>query len=74
MNTVKIIGTLLIIASLGIGYMGVTKITENTNSVKVLGVTIEASDESGKQEGYLYVGLAVVLLLGGLYSLNKSKA
>jgi hypothetical protein len=30
-----------------------------------------ASNESGKEQGFLFTGLAVVLFGGGIYSLNK---
>jgi uncharacterized membrane protein len=73
MNTSKIIATILIIASFGIGYMGYNKIAKSTNQVNLLGLKIEASNESGKQEGYLFLGVAALLFLGGIYSLNKSK-
>lgn len=74
MNSSKIIGAILIIISLGIGYVGFNKITESTNTVKLLGVQIEASNESGKEQGYLYLGLAILLFVGGIYTLNKSKS
>jgi hypothetical protein len=73
MNSSKIIGTILIIISLGIGYIGATKIADNSKSVNLLGLKIDASNESGKQEGYLYLGLAVVLFAGGIYTLTKLK-
>lgn len=73
MNTSKIIAAVLIMVSLGIGYLGYNKISESTNQVNVLGLEIEASNESGKQEGYLFMGMAVLLFLGGIYTLNKSK-
>jgi hypothetical protein len=73
MNLSKIIGVILIIISLGLGYLGMNKVKENTNEVNLLGIKIEASNESAKQQGYIYIGLAVLLLGGGLYSLNKSK-
>ncbi|MFN3968238.1 hypothetical protein [Flavobacterium sp.] len=74
MTTSKIIGAILIIVSLGIGYLGYTKIADSSASVNLLGLKIDASDESGKQEGYLFVGLAVVLFAGGIYTLNKAKS
>lgn len=74
MDTSKIIGALLIIVSLGIGYIGVNKISASTKEVNLFGLKIEASDESGKQQGYIYLGLAVVLFGGGLYTINKSKS
>lgn len=66
----KVIGAILIIASLGLGYLGIDKVSENTKSVKILGKKIEASDESGKQQGYIYLGLAVVVFIGGIYTLK----
>lgn len=74
MNTSKIIAAILIIASLGIGYLGYNKVSESTNKVNVLGLKIEASNESGKQEGYLFLGVAALLFVGGIYTLNKSKS
>lgn len=73
MNTTKIIGAALIILSLGIGYTGFNKIADNSNSIKLLGVQIDASNESGKEQGYLYLGLAVLLFVGGIYTINKPK-
>lgn len=71
MKTEKIIGTVLILISLYVGYLGINKINNNSKEVKVLGLEIDASNESGKEKGYMYIGLAVVLLAGGLYSINK---
>lgn len=74
MSLSKIIGVVLIIVSLGVGYIGVNKIIDNTQSVSLLGIKIDASNESGKQQGFLYLGAALVLFAGGLYTLNKSKS
>ena len=73
MNNSKIIAAVLIIISLALGYVGYNKISESTNQFNVLGLKIEASDESGKQEGYLFLGVAALLFLGGIYTLNESK-
>ncbi len=73
MNTSKIIGIVLLIISLGIGYNGINKISENTVQVNLLGLKIDASNESQKQQGYLYLGFAAILFAGGIYTLNKSK-
>ena len=74
MNSSKIIGAILIIISLGVGYVGFNKIADSTNSINLLGVQIDASSESGKQQGYLYLGLAIILFVGGIYTVNKSKS
>lgn len=68
----KGIGALLIIISLVIGYWAFNKISASSESVKVLGLEIEASDESGKTEGYLVLGLSIILLGGGIYTINKA--
>lgn len=73
MDVRKIIGAVLIIISLGLGYLGFKTMSESTNEVKVLGVNIEASNETGKRKGYMYIGLAIVLFAGGIYTINKSK-
>ena len=69
----KIIGGILIFIGLAVGYFGVTKISENTQQVNLLGLKIDASNESGKQQGYFCLGLAAILFVGGIYTLNKSK-
>ena len=73
MNTSKIIGIILIVISLAVGYVGINKIADNTKEINLLGLKIDASNESGKEKGYLYLGLAVILLAGGVYTVNKSK-
>jgi hypothetical protein len=72
MNTSKIIGIILIIISLCVGYVGMNKIADNTKEINLLGLKIDASNESGKEQGYLYLGLAVILLVGGVYTVKKS--
>jgi hypothetical protein len=74
MNTSKIIGAALLVMGLTVGYLGFKKISDNTSEVKVLGLEINASNESGKQEGYIYLGVAAILLSSGIYTLNKNRA
>jgi hypothetical protein len=73
MEPSKIIGMLLIAASLAVGYMGITKISDNTVQVNLLGLKIDASNESGKQQGYMYLGAAVLLFVGGIYATKSKK-
>ena len=72
MKISKIIGLVLILAGLGLGYLGFNKVDANSESVDVLGIELNVSDESGKQEGYIYLGIAAVLLIGGIYTFKKS--
>ena len=71
MNTSKILGIVLIFISLLIGYMGINKINDNSKEVNLLGLKIEASNESEKQQGYLYLGVAALLFVGGIFIINK---
>ena len=73
MNSSKIIGAILIVISLVMGYIGFNKVADNSKEVNILGLNIEASNESGKQQGYIYLGLGILLFAGGVYTLNKSK-
>jgi len=73
MNVSKIIAVILIVISLGLGYFGLNKVKENTTEVNFIGLKIEASNESEKRQGYIYLGLAVLLFGGGIYTINKSK-
>ena len=72
MNTSKLIGMILIVVSLVIAYFGFNQISDNSAEVKVLGMEVNMSNESGKQQGYLYLGLAVVIFAGGIYTLTRS--
>ncbi|MEZ4877129.1 MAG: DUF5963 family protein [Flavobacterium sp.] len=71
MKSNKIIGIILAVVALYIGYIGITKVSKSTKEVNVLGLEIDASNESGKEKGYLYLGAAVILFAGGMYSLKK---
>jgi hypothetical protein len=73
MNLSKIIGIVIIIASLIVGYVGAKKVADSTNTVNLLGIKIDASNSSGKQLGYIYLGFALVLFAGGVYTINKAR-
>lgn len=71
MNVTKIIGILLIVGSLFMGYTGIQKVSNSSASVEILGAELDVSNNSGKEQGYIYLGLAVIMLGGGLYLLSK---
>ncbi|MBF03686.1 MAG: hypothetical protein CMP76_10355 [Flavobacterium sp.] len=71
MKATKIIGIVLIALSLYVGYLGVNKVSNNTAEVKFLGIEIDASNESGQTQGFIFIGLAVALFVGGLYTVKK---
>ncbi len=67
----NIVATLLILLSLFLGYTGVNKVSNSGESVEIIGVELSASDEGKKTTGYVYIGLAVVSLLGGITLMGK---
>lgn len=71
MKTNQLIGIVLLLGGLYLGYMGITKVSNNSAEVEVLGLEIDASNESGKETGYLYLAAAVLLFGGGVYSLGQ---
>ena len=72
MNITKIIGIILLTVGLYLGYTGINTVTSNSNDIEILGLEIEVDNESGKEKGYMYIGLGALLFFGGLYTLNKS--
>ena len=73
MQSTKIIGIILIVMSLMVGYMGFKRIDDNSKEINLLGIKVNASNESGKRQGYIYLGLGIVLFAGGIYTVTRSK-
>jgi hypothetical protein len=71
MKTTQIIGIILIGLGVGLCYYGFTKVNENDNRVKVLGLTIDASNPNGEREGYFYLAIGIVAFGAGIYSITK---
>lgn len=71
MNTKKVIGILLIIGGIALGCVGLNKIDNSGASVKVLDIELDVSDKGSKQQGYIYLGLGILLVAGGVYTVNK---
>ncbi len=68
-----IIGVILIVAALFLGYLGINQVQKSANSVEVLGIELSAEDKGGKETGYIELGLGVVSLVAGIYLLGKKK-
>lgn len=71
MKITKILGIVLIALSIYVGYVGVNKVSNNSNKINLFGLKIDADNESGKEKGYIYLALAVGLFVGGVFTLNK---
>ena len=73
MKVKKVIAIILIIASLVFGYFGITKINESSASIELLEIEVDFSNKDAKTQGYIFVGLAVIFLGGGIYMLREPK-
>lgn len=71
MKTGQILGIVLIVLGLYVGYVGVNKLANNTNEVKFLGMEIDASNEKGQTKGIMFIVGAALLIGGGVFVMRK---
>ncbi len=67
----KIIGIILIIGALVLGYLGIGEFKSSSSSVEILGLEFSAEDKSAKETAYVKLGLGVIALIGGVYLVGK---
>ncbi len=68
----KIVGIVLLIGGLYLGYSGYRQFQDSTHSAEILGVELKANDKSGQQGGIIQLVIAAVLLGGGIYWIRKT--
>lgn len=66
-----VIGIILIVGSLILGYLGIQQVQESGGSAEVMGIELSAEDEGAKEVGYIKIALGVVALVGGIYLVAK---
>lgn len=69
----QMVGVLLLIVGLYLGYTGINKYSNSGESVEVLGVEISAEDKDSKTTAFVYIGLAVIALFGSVSLLKSGK-
>ncbi len=69
----RVIGVLLFILSLYLGYSGVTKFSKSSKSVDIVGIEISAEDNQKKTTSYIYMGFALVSFIGGMVLVQTKK-
>jgi hypothetical protein len=62
----RILGIVLILGALALGYLGYNKLQEGKAEIKIGDLEISTQDGNSKQEAYIYFGLGVVCLIAGL--------
>lgn len=68
----KTVAIILLVAGIALGLFGYNKYSESVETINVIGLEFSAKDESGVKEGYLFMGVGVLLAFGGLVGLAKS--
>jgi hypothetical protein len=68
----KIIGILLIVTALLLGYQGIQKLDNSSASLEIGELEIAAKDQSSQTTGFIYLGGAALLLLGGVVITKRS--
>ncbi|NER10163.1 hypothetical protein SAMN06265375_101299 [Muriicola jejuensis] len=62
----RIIGILLLLLAVYLGYTGITKFSDSSSSVDILGVELKAEDNQQKNTSYIFIGFAVIAAIGGI--------
>lgn len=70
----KVIGLLLLIAAVYLGYMGITKFSDSGKSIDVVGIELSTENNQKKNTSYIYLGFALVSAVGGIALLKNSRS
>jgi hypothetical protein len=68
----RLLGLLLILGALALGYLGYTRLQENKAEIKIGELEISAQDKQSKQEAYVFFGLGAICLIAGL-TMSRSR-
>lgn len=71
MKAGKIIGIIVMLIGIYTSYLGIEKINNNSAEIEALGMELDISNKDGQQQGFIYLGLGVILILGGAYVIAK---
>lgn len=62
---------LLILGGIALGIYGITMFGDSSSSVDVLGVELGVEDNDMKTQAFLFMGLGLAALIGGVFLLRK---
>ena len=68
----KLTGVLLLGLAIYLGYQGITMFSDSAASVDIVGIELSAENNQQKTTSFLYMGAALVSVVGGIVLL-KSK-
>lgn len=67
----KILGIVLLVGSIGLGYYGFKQYKESQNSIGIGGLEVSLDNKEGKTNGLLFMGAAVLMLGAGIVLVRK---
>lgn len=65
------LGILLIVIGVGLGIFGFTKFDDSQSGIEIGDLEISAENQSAKNDAYVWLGLGALLLVGGIFLINK---
>ena len=68
------VGIILLIAALALGYLGYDKMQNSKAGIKIGDLEISAKDKGSNNDAYMFFGLGVICLIGGVVMISKGKA
>ncbi len=66
-----VIGIILIVAGIYLGYKGYKILQDSSASIEIGNVEIGAKDAKKESNGYVWIGVGVVAILGGVIVLTR---
>lgn len=70
----RIIGVILLIGGILLGYFGYQKLDENKADVKIGDLELSAKDKGNTTTAYIMMGAGVVALIGGAVILSRKSS
>ena len=70
----QVIGIILIIAAIAMGYLGYDKMQNSKAGIKIGDLEISATDKTSNESAYLLLGLGAICLLGGVVLISRGKS
>ncbi len=70
----RIIGVILLIGGIILGYFGYQKLDENKADVKIGDLELSAKDKGNSTSAYIMMGAGVVALIGGAVMLSRKSS
>lgn len=69
----QVIGIILIVVAVYLGYIGITGLQESSNAVNILGLELKTEDSGAKQTAIVELIGARIALIGGIYLVGSKK-